>query len=139
GFTVSNAFPHAFKLLACAAVCAISTGVACAQSAYPERPVRLIVSQPPGGSSDTIARLWAEHAGKAIGATIVVENKPGASGIIAAQSLLSQPADGYSLLYGSVSLMVLNKFTYKPLPYNPEKDSTGIAMLTTVPFVLSAN
>ena len=135
---MSNAFPHAFKLLACAAVCALSTS-AYAQSAYPERPVRLIVSQAPGGSSDTIARLWAEHAGKAIGATIVVENKPGAGGIIAAQSLLSQPADGYSLLYGSVSLMVLNKFTYKPLPYTPEKDFTGVAMLTTVPFVLSAN
>lgn len=136
---MSKAFSHASKLLACAAVCAISTSNAYAQGAYPERPVRLIVSQAPGGSSDTIARLWAEHAGKAIGATIVVENKPGAGGIIAAQNLLSQPADGYSLLYGSVSLMVLNKFTYKPLPYNPEKDFTGVAMLTTVPFVLSAN
>ncbi|MCD2512397.1 Bug family tripartite tricarboxylate transporter substrate binding protein [Comamonas endophytica] len=136
---MSNAFSHASKLLACAAVCAIGTSTAFAQGAYPERPVRLIVSQAPGGSSDTIARLWAEHAGKAIGATIVVENRPGAGGIIAAQGLLGQPADGYSLLYGSVSLMVLNKFTYKPLPYNPEKDFTGVAMLTTVPFVLSAN
>lgn len=136
---MSNAFPRASRLLACAALCAIGSSAAYAQHAYPERPVRLIVSQAPGGSSDTIARLWAEHAGKAIGATIVVENKPGAGGIIAAQSLLSQPADGYSLLYGSVSLMVLNQFTYKPLPYTPEKDFTGVAMLTTVPFVLSAN
>ncbi len=136
---MSNAFPRAFQLLACAAVSAVSTCAVHAQNAYPERPVRLIVSQAPGGSSDTIARLWAEHAGKAIGATIVVENKPGAGGIIAAQGLLTQPADGYSLLFGSVSLMVLNQFTYKPLPYNPQKDFTGVAMLTTVPFVLSAN
>ena len=110
-----------------------------AQGAYPERPIRLVVSQAPGGSSDTIARLWAEHAGKAIGGTIVVENKPGGGGIIAAQNALNQPADGYTLLYGSVSLMVLNRFTYKPLPYDPEKDFTGVAMLTTVPFVLSTN
>jgi tripartite-type tricarboxylate transporter receptor subunit TctC len=98
-----------------------------------------VVSQAPGGSSDTIARLWAEHAGKALGGTIVVENKPGGGGIIAAQNALNQPADGYTLLYGSVSLMVLNRFTYKPLPYDPEKDFTGVAMLTTVPFVLSTN
>lgn len=106
---------------------------------YPSRPIRLIVSQQAGGSSDTIARLWAEHAGKAINGSIVVENKPGAGGIIAAQQALSQPADGYTLMFGGVSQMVLNKFTYKPLPYDPEKDFTGVGMLTTVPFVLVAN
>lgn len=106
---------------------------------YPGRPIRLIVSQQAGGSSDTIARLWAEHAGKAINGSIVVENKPGAGGIIAAQQALSQPADGYTLMFGGVSQMVLNKFTYKPLPYDPEKDFTGVGMLTTVPFVLVAN
>ncbi|MBF5005712.1 Bug family tripartite tricarboxylate transporter substrate binding protein [Diaphorobacter caeni] len=110
-----------------------------AASGYPNRPVRLIVSQQAGGSSDTVARLWAEHAGKAIGGSIVVENKPGAGGIIAAQQALSQPADGYTLMFGGVSQMVLNKFTYKPLPYDPEKDFTGVGMLTTVPFVLVVN
>lgn len=117
----------------------VAASAATAQAAFPNKPLKLVVSQAAGGSSDTIARLWAEHAGKAIGGTIVVENKPGGGGIIAAQQVLNQPADGYTLLYGSVSLMVLNQFTYKPLPYNPEKDFTGVAMLTTVPFVLSAN
>lgn len=121
------------------AAAAAATATAYAQASYPSRPVRLVVSQAPGGSSDTIARMWAEHAGKAIGATIVVENKPGAGGLIAAQNALNAPADGYTLLLGSVSLMVLNQFTYKPLPYNPEKDFVGVSMLTTVPFVLSAN
>jgi tripartite-type tricarboxylate transporter receptor subunit TctC len=107
---------------------------------YPgTRPIRLVVSQQAGGSSDTVARLWAEHAGKAINANIVVENKPGAGGIIAAQQVLSQPADGYTLMFGGVSQMVLNKFVYKPLPYDPEKDFTGVGMLSTVPFVLVAN
>jgi len=136
---VSNTINSVSRLLmGVAAAAAMATAVH-AQGAYPNRPVRLVVSQAAGGSSDTIARLWAEHAGKALGSTIVVENKPGAGGLIAAQNVLSAPADGYTLLYGSVSLMVLNQFTYKPLPYSPEKDFTGVAMLTTVPIVLSAN
>ncbi len=110
-----------------------------AQDSYPSRPIRLVVSQQAGGSSDTVARLWAEHAGKAINATITVENKPGAGGIIAAQQVLSQPADGYTLMFGGVSQMVLNKFVYKPLPYDPEKDFVGVGMLSTVPFILVAN
>jgi tripartite-type tricarboxylate transporter receptor subunit TctC len=111
----------------------------CAQDSYPNRPIRLVVSQQAGGASDTVARLWAEHAGKAINAQIAVENKPGAGGIIAAQYGLSQPADGYTLMFGGVSQMVLNKFVYKPLPYDPEKDFTGVGMLNTVPFILVAN
>lgn len=136
---MSSAFSKFTKVLIGATVAASTATAAFADAAYPNRPVKLIVSQAPGGSSDTIARLWAEHAGKALGGTIVVENKPGGGGIIAAQNALNAPADGYTLLYGSVSLMVLNQFTYKPLPYNPEKDFTGVAMLTTVPIVLSAN
>ncbi len=136
---MSKAINNVSKFLAGVAVAAVTVTTASAQSAYPNRPVRLVVSQAPGGSSDTIARMWAEHAGRAIGGSIVVENKPGAGGIIAAQNALGTPADGYTLLYGSVSLMVLNQFTYKPLAYNPEKDFTGVAMLTTVPIVLSAN
>jgi tripartite-type tricarboxylate transporter receptor subunit TctC len=112
---VSKAIRTVSQFLAAAAIAA-TAAAAHAQGAYPERPIRLVVSQAPGGSSDTIARLWAEHAGKALGGTIVVENKPGGGGIIAAQNALNQPADGYTLLYGSVSLMVLNRFTYKPLP-----------------------
>lgn len=142
GIPVPKAITNVYKILLGAAVAAVSAAAAtavCAQASYPSRPVRLVVSQAPGGSSDTIARMWAEHAGKAMGATIVVENKPGAGGIIAAQTALNAPADGYTLLLGSVSLMVLNQFTYKPLPYNPEKDFVGVTMLTTVPFVLSAN
>lgn len=135
---MSKALNLVSRLFAGVALATVAASAAQAQN-YPNRPIKLVVSQAPGGSSDTIARLWAEHAGKAIGGSIVVENKPGAGGLIAAQSALQQPADGYTLVYGSVSLMVLNQYTYKPLPYNPEKDFTGVAMLTTVPFVLSAN
>lgn len=103
------------------------------------RPIRLVVSQQAGGSTDTIARMWAEHAGKELGTTVVVENKPGAGGVIAAKSVLAQPADGCTLFLAGVSQMVLNKFAYAPLAYSPEKDFTPVATLTNVPFVLVAN
>ena len=118
---------------------AIAAGAACAQAAYPSKPIRLVVSQQAGGSTDSVARLWAEKVGKLMNATVLVENKPGAGGAIAAQAVLAQPADGYTLFLAGVSQMVLNKFVYKPLAYSPENDFVGVALLTTVPFALVAN
>jgi len=136
---VSQAINNVSRFLMGFAVAAITTTTVYAQAAYPSRPVRLVVSQQAGGSSDTIARMWADSVGKSLGGTVVVENKPGAGGIIAAQYVLGQPADGYTLFFGGVSQMVFNRFTYKSLPYSPEKDFTGVSMLTTVPFVLVTN
>ena len=138
-FPVSPAISNVARFLMVSAVAALTTTTASGQAAYPNRPVRLVVSQQAGGSSDTIARMWADSVGKSIGGTVVVENKPGAGGIIAAQYVLSQPADGYTLFFGGVSQMVFNRFTYKSLPYSPEKDFTGVSMLTTVPFILVTN
>jgi tripartite-type tricarboxylate transporter receptor subunit TctC len=136
---VSQAINNVSRFLMGFAVAAVTTTTAYAQAAFPNRPVRLVVSQQAGGSSDTIARMWAESVGKSIGGNVVVENKPGAGGIIAAQYVLGQPADGYTLFFGGVSQMVFNRFTYKSLPYSPEKDFTGVGMLTTVPFILVTN
>jgi len=121
------------------AVGAMALGTAGAQGAYPNKPIRLVVSQQAGGSTDSVARLWAEKVGKLINATVLVENKPGAGGAIAAQAVLAQPADGYTLFLAGVSQMVLNKFVYKPLAYSPENDFVGVALLTTVPFTLVVN
>jgi len=103
------------------------------------RPIRLVVSQQAGGGTDTLARMWAEAAGKELGTTIVVENRAGAGGVIAAKTVLSQPADGCTLFLAGVSQMVLNKFAYAPLAYKPETDFAPVAVLTTTPFVLVAN
>jgi tripartite-type tricarboxylate transporter receptor subunit TctC len=118
---------------------AVTSGSSFAQENYPSKPIRLVVSQQAGGSTDSVARLWAEKVGKLLQANVVVENKPGAGGAIAAQAVLSQPADGYTLFLAGVSQMVLNKFVYKPLAYSPENDFVGVALLTTVPFALVAN
>ena len=115
-----KAITNVYKILLAAAVAATAASTVYAQASYPSRPVRLVVSQAPGGSSDTIARMWAEHAGKAIGATIVVENKPGAGGIIAAQSALNAPADGYTLLLGSVSQHLLLECPKPVLAVKPD-------------------
>lgn len=103
------------------------------------RAIRLVVSQQAGGSTDTLARMWAESVGRELGSPVVVENRAGAGGVIAARYVLSQPADGCTLFLAGVSQMVLNKFVYAPLPYKPETDFVPVAVLTTVPLVLVAN
>ncbi|MCA3208636.1 tripartite tricarboxylate transporter substrate binding protein [Cupriavidus sp.] len=127
------------KLLAAMlAAGASATGWACGEAGN-TRPIKLVVSQQAGGSTDTLARMWAETASKELGTTVLVENKAGAGGVIAAKYVLSQPADGCTLFLAGVSQMVLNKFAYAPLPYKPETDFTPVSVLTTVPFVLVAN
>lgn len=127
------------KISALIGAAALATATLAHADNWPARPLKLIVSQGAGGSTDTIARTWAEHVGRTIGQPIVVENRPGAGGIIAAQATLAQPADGYTLFMAGVSQMVLNKFVYKPLAYDPDKDFVGVATLSVVPFVLVAN
>jgi tripartite-type tricarboxylate transporter receptor subunit TctC len=118
---------------------AASPGWACGEPGSGGKPIRLVVSQQAGGGTDSIARMWAERVGKDLGTNVVVDNKPGAGGIIAAKSVLGQPADGCTLFLAGVSQMVLNKFAYAPLSYKPETDFAPVAMLATVPFVLVAN
>ncbi|MCG5261187.1 tripartite tricarboxylate transporter substrate binding protein [Cupriavidus gilardii] len=123
---------------------ALAFGVAapsygCGEPGASSRPIRLVVSQQAGGSTDTLARMWAERVGKTLQTPIVVENRAGAGGIIAAKYVLSQPADGCTLFLAGVSQMVLNKFVYAPLAYKPESDFAPVSMLATVPFVLVAN
>jgi tripartite-type tricarboxylate transporter receptor subunit TctC len=130
-------FKSAIAPIFLGAALVFSSGVS-AQS-YPTRPINLISPQPPGGGVDTVSRLWADFASKRLGQPVIVENKPGASGTIAVQYFLQQPNDGYTVMVAGVSQMVLNKFTFKSLPYNPDRDFRGVAMLTTNPFLLVAS
>ncbi|WP_233236405.1 tripartite tricarboxylate transporter substrate binding protein [Bordetella sp. LUAb4] len=122
-----------------AAVFAMATGQSAVAAQWPARPVSVFVPVAAGGAADALARAWAAYAGKAIGGTIVVENKPGANGSIAAAYVAKQPADGYNLLFGSTSNMSVNPFTYAQLSYNPTKDFTPVTKVAGTSQVLVAN
>lgn len=126
------------SLLACASVGLLLPALSAAQD-YPKRPITAVVPVAAGGAFDSLARAWADHLSKSMGAAVVVDNKTGANGSVAAAFVAKQPADGYTLLFGSTSNMSLNPFSYKALPYNPTRDFDPVLMLANSSQVLVAN
>lgn len=106
---------------------------------YPNRPINLIVPFPPGGPTDTSARLVAQHLQTALGQPVVVENRAGVAGIVGMQAAARAAPDGYTLVLGGLTTQVLNRALYAKLSYDPEKDFTAVALLTKVPYLLVAN
>src|SRR3954471_12583526 len=100
--------------------------IAQAQS-YPTRPVRLIVGFAPGGPTDVVARAIAPRVGEMLGQSVVVDNKPGASGNIGAEFVARSTPDGHTLLFGDVTFIV-NPSLFKSAPFNPEKDFVPVAL-----------
>ena len=103
--------------------------------AWPTKPVRLVVTYPPGGGADLMARLIAPKMGEALGQPVVVENKPGASGQIGAGEVARAPADGYTIMLDASSFAV-NPSLYAKLPYDPAKAFAPVAVLALYPNVL---
>ena len=112
-----------------AAGCGLGALASAAAQSYPTKPIKMVVPFPPGGPTDTIARLIAQHMEKSLGQTIVVENRPGAGGTIGANAVANAPADGYTLLLGSTTTLSISPHLYKNIGYDPEK---GLAMVATV-------
>lgn len=110
-----------------------------AQQKWPTRPVRLVVPYPPGGSSDIIARVISEPLSAALGQTVVVENKPGASGNVGAGMVVQSAAEGHSLLLCDVGALAISPSVYKKLTFNPSKDLRGVSMLAYSPHVLAVH
>jgi tripartite-type tricarboxylate transporter receptor subunit TctC len=106
---------------------------------YPSRPVRIIVPYAPGGVSDIAARLVGQKLTEASGQSFIVENRPGGSGFIAVTATVRAPADGYTLLVGTIAEFTINPALYKKLPYDVERDLTPVAMLSDTPLVLATN
>jgi tripartite-type tricarboxylate transporter receptor subunit TctC len=124
-------------LLACAL--ALLAAPANAQS-WPSRPVKLIVPTGPGAATDLMARLVADGVSRTLGQPVVVENMPGASGILAHQAAARAPADGYTLLFTNTSGMAINLISFKQLPYDPTRDFTAVALVCNLaPQMLSVN
>jgi tripartite-type tricarboxylate transporter receptor subunit TctC len=118
------------------ALTAVASTCALAQSAYPSRPLKLIAPFPPGGSSDVLCRLLAHKLTDGLGQTVVVENRPGASGAIGFEAAARAPADGYTIVIGSSSTLATNPHLFKRLPYDPIADFAPISMVASSPQVL---
>lgn len=106
---------------------------------YPNKPIRLIVGGVPGGGWDLAARLLADRMQAELGQPVVVDNKPGADGIIAANLAAKAPPDGYTLMPAVSAQMMINPVLHVPLSYNPEKDFEPISMIGFYPLVLVTN
>ena len=112
---------------------------AAAFAQYPARPIRIVVTIPPGGAPDITARIIGQKMSDAMGQAVVVENRPGANGNTAADLVAKAPADGYTLLLGADSLIAINPHLYARMPIDTLKDLTPIASLVSNQFVLSVN
>ncbi|WP_232464581.1 Bug family tripartite tricarboxylate transporter substrate binding protein [Bordetella genomosp. 8] len=117
----------------------VSLAAAQAHAAYPTGPIRLIVPQSAGSGVDSVARILSDRMSQTLGQSVVVENKPGANGVIATAYVAKAKPDGYTLLLSGSSPMTLNPGLYKHLPYDPIKDFTYIAGVAENPFVLVAS
>lgn len=122
-----------FALLA-----ALAGGDALAQ-AYPSKTVTLLVPYAPGGGHDAMARIVAEKLGPRLGQTVVVENKPGAAGMIGTEQVVRAAPDGYTLLFSSPAEIVVAPSVYKSMRYDPVKDLTPITQVGDTPLVLMAH
>ncbi|WP_373376308.1 Bug family tripartite tricarboxylate transporter substrate binding protein [Cupriavidus nantongensis] len=109
---------------------------ALAQGGYPDRPIKLVVPYPPGSGTDTMARYAAKRMETALGKPVVIENKPGGNAIIAAQTVVNAPADGYTLLWAANGPVTTNVALYEKLPYNPLTDLEPVARLAYSPMGL---
>jgi tripartite-type tricarboxylate transporter receptor subunit TctC len=110
-----------------------------AQAGYPNKPVKIVVSFSPGGTTDILARFLAQKLSEATGQPFVVDNKPGAGGILGNDYVAKSAPDGYTLLMGSASNLAVNVSMYKNFPYDPKKDLIPISQVASGPFVIVVN
>jgi tripartite-type tricarboxylate transporter receptor subunit TctC len=117
----------ATTMLVVVAACIAVTGLTFAQQpTYPAKPVRLLASQPPGGGIDAVARAVSTRLAEALGQTVIVDNRPGANGSVAAELTAKSPPDGYTFMLGAVGNLGVNAFFYKKLGYDPLRDLAPI-------------
>jgi tripartite-type tricarboxylate transporter receptor subunit TctC len=108
-----------------------------AQDSFPSKPIRIVIGYAAGGGNDIIVRVMTEELSKGLNnQPVIVENKPGAQSIIAAEFVAKAPADGYTILMGPSGPMTINPATYSKLPYHPVRDFTPISMICSFPLIV---
>lgn len=125
--------------LACALVFSgMAAGPVLAQTGYPDKPIKLVLAFPPGGPTDLVARVLAQKLSEQMGQSVVVDNKPGANGNIAADFVAKAPADGYTVFYNT-SAVALSPALYKKLNYDVRADFAPVALTAVIPLVLAVH
>src|SRR5256886_9280283 len=109
------------------------------QANYPNRPIKMLVPFAPGGASDFVARIISPKLGEVLGQTIVIENRPGASGNIGMEAAAKASADGYTIYLGNIGTIAINPAVFQSLSINPQKDFTAVTLVAGVPSILIAN
>lgn len=125
--------------LACAAVIPFASFTAQGQSSFPDKPITLVVTVPPGGAADFAGRTMGEALSKQIGQPVLIENKAGASGTIATAYVAKSPADGYTLLQGAISTHGIGPHFYTKTSYDALKDFMSLGVIAEFPLVLAVN
>jgi tripartite-type tricarboxylate transporter receptor subunit TctC len=125
-------------------LCALLLGLAgalpaMAQEAYPNKPIRIVVGYAAGGGNDIIVRVMTPEMQKGLGQPVIVENKPGAQSIIAAETVARATADGYTILMGPSGPMTINPATYSKLPYDAQRDFAPISMICQFPLLVTVD
>ena len=122
-----------------AAALLLTLAAEAARAQYPSRPIRLLVPNPQGGATDTIARVVAPKLGEALGQPVIVENRPGANGNLSSELAARAAPDGYTLLLGQDSQIVISPHLYARMPVDTLKDLVPVATLVTTQMVLAVN
>lgn len=125
--------------LAFAAVTAFYSGPAAAQAPYPNHAIKLLVPIPPGGAPDVAARLIGQYLSESLGQPVVVENRTGANGNIAAEAVAKSEPDGYTLLLAADSGIIINPHVYTKMPVDPIKDLIPVSSVAANQFILAVN
>ncbi len=123
------------RIIAASTVVACAIGICFGDEPYPSRPVHILVPFTAGTNADLVARMYADRLSQRLGQSFVVENRPGAGGVVAAVTLLAAPADGYTVMFVS-SAHAVNPSFYKKLPYDTLADFSGVALVGSSPTVL---
>jgi len=127
------------RRLALAATALVLLGTSAAQAAWPEKPIRIVVTFGAGGASDIVARAISEPLAKALGQPVIVDNKPGAGGTLGGTEVVRSAPDGYTLMLSNSTPLSIGPWTVPKLPYDPVKQFTHIAMLGVAPVAIMAN
>ena len=134
-----NATKRLTAVLAAVLCGLISIASECAAQGFPSRSIRFVVPYGAGGSPDVIARVLGQRLGENLGQQVVVDNRPGAGGIIAAEIVAKSPADGYTLFIADTGHVAINPSLYPKLPYDPLRDFTPVTLAVSTPLFMAVN